>query len=70
MTVISTCTWQKIGKSSLSASDRTLRCPNEHTLKVKEMFKGTLRTSERKTEQPVYVVDNLQTEGHLLRASN
>ena len=59
VTVVSTRTWQKIGKPSLSASDRTLRCPDEHTLKVKGMFKGTLRTSD---EQPVYVVDILQTE--------
>ena len=62
VTVVSTRTWQKIGKPSLSASDRTLRCPDEHTLKVKGMFKGTLKTSERQTEQPVYIVDNLQTE--------
>ena len=62
VTVVSTRTWQKIGKPSLSASDRTLRCPDEHTLKVKGMFKGTLRTSEHQTEQPVYVEDNLQTE--------
>ena len=34
VTVVSTRTWQKIGKPSLSASDRTLRCPDEHTLKA------------------------------------
>ena len=65
VTVVSTRTWRKIGKPSLSASDRTLRCPDEHTLKVKGMFKGTLKTSECQTEQPVTIFKQSCWEGHL-----
>ena len=54
VTVISSRIWREIGQPPLSQSDRTLRCPDEHSLKVKGMFKGTLKSLTHQASQPVY----------------
>ena len=64
VTVISTKAHKKLGRPTLSTSNKTLHGPSNKKLPVKGQFKATLKCDSKAVEQDLYVVDKLHK--HLL----
>ena len=62
VTVISSSVWRKIGSPTLQKADKSLHCPDKHTLDVQGMFEAVLKSSSNQTNATIYVVRNLQTQ--------